>query len=160
MKTMKYFLFVLLPVYIPAITFTQDISEDPFMDAYVIIADTSFDYYLLREEMFDLGGKLSLEIDTMRRGYDSIKGLICLSEDDEDEIYAGEYYPRRFPGIFLSIEHLVFYIEGIWPGDRTMALVAAITEDKETAEEILSPIEEYSDNAFIIHTKIYIGCIH
>ncbi len=147
-------------LFLPLILFSQDTDNENFMNAYVVFADTSYDYFLLHKKMFELSEKLSLEIDTMRRGYDSIKDLICLSEDDEDEIYAGEYYPRRFPGTFLSLEHFIFYNEGDWPGDRTMALVTAITEEKEKADEILSSIEEYSENAFILYTKIYIGCIH
>ena len=79
-------------------SFAQDLTdEDQYMDAFVVIADTSQNYYDLRSEMFVLSEKLDLQIDTLGRGYDAAKDLIALPIDDADELYAGDHFPRRYP---------------------------------------------------------------
>ena len=56
----------------------------------VLIVDTGNIYYALNEKMYALGRTLNIEIDTIGRYYDKEKDLICLPEDDEDEMYAGD----------------------------------------------------------------------
>ena len=51
----------------------QTISEEEYMDAYIVVSDTSKDYYTLRNKMFQLGKNLVVEIDTMGRGFDTKK---------------------------------------------------------------------------------------
>ncbi|WP_262490545.1 hypothetical protein [Hymenobacter sp. CRA2] len=38
-----------------------------------------------------------LASDTLGRFFDEQKNLIRLPDDDEDELYAGDYFPRRCP---------------------------------------------------------------
>ena len=47
----------------------------------------------------------------MERTYDKAKNLIALPDNHEDEIYAGDYLPRRYPSSTLSLEYLQFYQE-------------------------------------------------
>jgi len=76
---------------------------------FVLVADTGKDYSSLRRKMFDLRNTLKISIDTMGRIYNKKKNLIALPDNDKDEIYAGEYFPRRFPSEKLSLEYLNFY---------------------------------------------------
>ncbi len=57
----------------------QEISDEQYMNAYIVIADTSQNYVELRKKMFDINEKLKTEIDTMGRGFNREKNLICLT---------------------------------------------------------------------------------
>ena len=140
--------------------FAQSTEEELYMDAFIVIADTSQDYFELRDEMFDLSEKLQLDIDTMGRGYDKSKKLICLPDDAEDELYAGSYFPRRYPSETLSLEYLDYYINRSQTDSRTIALIATITDDKQTADSSFAIVKQYMDSAFLIQTRIYMGCMH
>jgi len=138
----------------------QEISDEQYMNAYIVVSDTSQNYFELRQKMFDLNEKLKTEIDTMGRGFNKKKNLICLPENDKDEIYAGDYFPRRYPSETLSLEYLIYYTNGKKPTEGTIALVTIITDNKEKAEKKLAEVKRYSDSAFIINSKIYMGCMH
>lgn len=87
----------------------QESDDFMYMNAFIIVADTSESYEILHKKMYELSSKLNFEVDTMGRGYDKNKGLICLPENHEDEIYAGDYFPRRYPSDKLSLEYLDYY---------------------------------------------------
>ena len=142
-------------------SFAQDLTdEDQYMDAFVLIADTSRNYYDLRSEMFVLSEKLDLQIDTMGRGFDEEQKLIALPHDDEDEIYAGDYLPRRSPSGTLSLEYLRVYTEGNASSDGTIALIAAITPDRAEADQLLAKVRTLAKDAYILPSRIYMGCMH
>lgn len=126
-------------------------------EIHVLIADTSGQYFDLYDNMYALSELTGLEIDTMDRSWNEEKQLLCLANDHEDEIYAGEYYPRRFEHEHLSIEYLWLYTDAT---DETLALVAGIYETAEQAQQAHEVIIEYMPNAHIITTEMYMGCIH
>jgi hypothetical protein len=97
-------------------------------------------------------------MDTMDRTYNEAKELIALPEDHDDEIYAGDYFPRRYPAASLSIEYLSFYQEGT--GKKTMALVAGIYDNKSGADSALRILRGILPAAYIVESRIYMGCIH
>lgn len=138
---------------------TSDIAEqlDAYVNYYVVVADTGLNYYSLRDRMFDLNKSFGIPIDTMERGYNKAKDLIALSDKDEDEIYAGEYYPRRFPSKTLSLEYLDTYQFDTSP--KTIALVAGIYENKTSADSALQAIDKVK-TAFTFKGRGYVGCMH
>jgi len=151
----------ILTIFVSTISINaQDISEEQYMNVFIVVSDSSKDYFILREKMFQLSKNLAIEIDTMGRGYNKSKNLICLPDNDEDEIYAGDYFPRRYPSETLSLEYLDYYSNGDKPTGGTIALVIMITDEKESAEKKLKQIIKYSEGAFILNTKIYMGCMH
>ena len=151
----------LLTIFVSLITIkAQEISDEQYMNAYIVVSDTSKDYSVLREKMFQLSKYLEFEIDTMGRGFSTSKNLICLPDNDEDEIYAGDYFPRRYPSETLSLEYLNYYSNVQKPKSGTIALVVMITDEKEKAELKIKQINKYSGSAFIINTKLYMGCMH
>ncbi len=140
-------------------TDTSDISEqiDAYADYYVVVADTGLNYYSLRNKMFELNKSSNIPIDTMERGYNKSKDLIALSDKNEDEIYAGEYYPRRFPSKTLSLEYLDTYQFNTSP--KMIALVAGIYENKNSADSALQVIDRVKA-AFVFKGRVYVGCMH
>ncbi|QEM12551.1 hypothetical protein [Mucilaginibacter rubeus] len=138
---------------------TADIDEqrDAYANYYIVVADTGLNYYLLRDKMFELNKSSNIPIDTMDRGYNKAKDLIALSDKDEDEIYAGEYYPRRYPSKTLSLEYLDTYRYNTGP--KTIALVAGIYENKNSADSAFQVIDKLK-TAFVFKGRVYVGCMH
>lgn len=148
-------------VIITSVSNAQKIPKEQFMNAYVVIADTSQNYVDLRDKMFKLNDQLKAEIETMDRGFDSEKNLICLPLNAYDEIYAGEYFPRRYPSESLSLEYYNYYVTNEKTMSQpTIALVTTITADRKFAKLKLAELKIYSKHAFMVKSKIYMGCIH
>jgi len=135
-----------------------DLVENEIEVYYVVIADTGLSYYNLRNRMFLLQQEIKNPIDTMGRGYSEAKNLIALPDEDEDEIYRGQYFPRRFPSNTLSLEYLNSYNKAA--SDKTIALVAGIYERKNSADSALGYVRKYIKEAFTLKAEIYVGCIH
>ncbi len=125
---------------------------------FVVVADTSTDYYFLHKKMFDLNGQFNIPIDTMGRFYNKTKNLIALPDDDKDELYAGDYFPRRFPSENLSLEYLNFYHKKA--GDNTIALITGIYESEKNADSALTLLHKTEKKVFKIKADIYLGCMH
>jgi len=158
---MKKQIQLLIIFLIPFSLFSQDndTKDEMYMNAYLVIADSSHNYSELRKEMFYLSEKLNIEIDTSGRGFDINRQLICLPENDPDNLYAGGYIPRRFPSVSLSLEHLDYYTNGKWPeGGETIIIVVGIFSNKDDAEALLNKLK--SKKAFILFVKMYMGCMH
>lgn len=138
-----------------------DVEVVPYSDYatyYMVITDTSLIYSELQKEIYRLSQNVNKEINTMNRSYDASRNLIALPLDDPDEIYAGGYYPRRFPSEFLSIEYMSFYSSQT--REKNMALVSGIYEKQSSADSALVAIQKHTENAFVWKTEMYIGCMH
>jgi len=149
---------IILTILIPTLLFSQNDLNEDYMDIYVVVADTSQVYQDLKIKMIDLREKLNIEIDTMGRGYDLKKDLICLPENDEDEIYAGDYFPRRYPTETLSIEYLDFYDRE--NGEKSIGIIVGMFDKKDKAENSLKKLKDFTNRGFIIKANIYMGCMH
>jgi len=135
-------------------------NENPgdFANYYVVIADTGLSYKELLKKMTTISIYFDVNIDFMNRKYDEKRDLIALPENDPDEIYAGEYYPRRYPSNFLSLEYLSYFQENA--REKTIALVAGIYEEETSADSALHVFREKEPRAFKIKSHIYVGCMH
>lgn len=125
---------------------------------FIIIADTGTDFYSLNKKMYDLNKQLQLPIDTMNRYFNKKKNSIVLHENDEDKLYAGHYFPRRFPSESLSLEYLDVYQDDA--GKKTFALVTGIYEKNKSADSALAILKSKEKNAFKIKADINVGCVH
>lgn len=139
-------------------TIAQEIPEG-YSQSYVVIAEHSTDYDMLYEQMEALSKVTGAEIDLMGRVYNPKEKIIALPEDYEDDLYAGGYYPRRYMGKSLSIEHLSYYTGESPKGQETLILVVGILGEKE-ADELLQKILPHAKNAYVLKALIYIGCMH
>jgi hypothetical protein len=135
-----------------------DIINYDFATYYIVVADTNLDYSVLYDKMFRISQKMNITIDTMGRSYNEVKNLIALPDNDEDDIYAGNYYPRRYPSGFLSLEYLNFYSKNA--NKKTIALMSGIYENEISADSALAIINKIEKNSFKIKAEVYIGCMH
>lgn len=136
----------------------EETTDDNYSTYFVVIADTSADYYYLHKKMFDLNRQLNIPIDTMGRFYNKTKNLIALPDNDEDEIYAGDYFPRRFPSDNLSLEYLNFYQKKA--EKKTIALITGIYETEKSSDSALAVLYKIDRKAFKMKADIYVGCMH
>ena len=137
----------------------DSVSEfDEYATFFIVISDTGRDYYPLRNKMIALGDRLDILVDTMGRQYNAEKDLIALPENAEDEMYAGDYFPRRFPSEHFSLEYLNFYKEN--SNDKTIALVAGIYDNDRSADSALTVLRTIEGNSFKYKAKVYTGCMH
>lgn len=139
----------------------QKVEEDTlgnFADYYVAVLDTNANYNPMHSKMFSASKTLNIPIDTLGRYYNKKKNEIILPENDADEIYAGEYFPRRSPEENLSLEYLNIYKPDAKA--KTIALVAGIYEDKDSAAVALKKLKTIEPKAFVLKSKVYIGCMH
>jgi hypothetical protein len=137
---------------------SEGTTNDTNATYYVVVADTSLDYFILHQKMFDLNSILNIPIDTMGRFYNQRKNLIALPDNDKDEIYAGDYFPRRLPSDNLSLEYLDYYQKQA--GIKTIALVTGIYETEARADSALTVIHKTENKAFKVKADIYVGCMH
>ncbi len=134
------------------------IPAEEYADYFVVVVDTGFSYAALRKQMFKISNELELPIDTLGRTFDQKKNLIALPENDEDEIYAGDYFPRRGPGENLSLEYLDVYQKSA--SKKRIAMLSGIYENKKSADSALKIIKRIAPKAFSLKANIYIGCMH
>ncbi len=135
----------------------EDVANE-FGTYYVTIADTGQAYYPLRNEMMRLHQALAQPIDTMGWYFDAKKNRIVLPEDDEDEMFVGDYYPIRGPDAHLSLEYLSLYQRQA--RENTIALVTGIYEQQASADSALAILRKKAPQAFSVKAEIYEGCIH
>lgn len=132
--------------------------SDDMVHLVVTIADTGRSYGALHGRMQVLAARLPADIDTMGRYYDPVRDSILLPLDDEDELYAGQYAPRRFEGNSLSIEYLDMYDTTAAPG--TMALVTGLWATDQQADSALQQLRVHMRLAYRVHARVYQGCMH
>lgn len=140
------------------IVMNEDTANHSYDTFHVVVADTGAVYHLLRARMVELSEQQDLDIDTMGRSFNTNKNLITLPDDDEDELYAGACFPRRFPSEHLSLEYLHFYREAA--GDKTIALVTGIYGTAKEAESALGVLRQAVPQAFGFEAEVYVGCMH
>lgn len=138
---------------------TDSLSEFSETETYyVIVVDTSLNYAQLHKKMFEVQHAFKIEIDTMGRYYNPTKDLIVLPEDDEDELYAGDYFPRRFPSETLSLEYLSLYKNN--SNEKTIAVVSGIFEQEKKADSSLKKIQKVFPKTFKLKAEMFVGCLH
>ena len=137
---------------------TAEDSINNYETYYLVIADTSSSYYELHKKMFDLNAEYKIPIDTLRRYYNKEKKQIVLPDNDDDEMYAGDYFPRRYPSENLSLEYLDFYNRNA--NQKTIALVSGIYQSEKSADSLLTIIRKTDNKAYKLKSQVYVGCMH
>lgn len=137
------------------------VEEEIFVETdtfFVVIADTSISYYTLNKRMYVLAASHKMEVDTMNRYHNPQKGIV-LPDDDEDELYAGAFVPRRFASGTLSIEPLSMYDTTLQTDDK-MALVAGMFQQPAEADSLSRILNRAGYRAYVLEAAMYIGCMH
>jgi len=138
---------------------------DEYADYYLVIVNSSRSYKALHEDMFRISNGFHISIDTLGRYYNTETNAIVVPDDDEDEIYRGEYYPRRFESLSLSIENADYYddtkqIKEPRQFPAQMILVAGMYVQKESADSLRNALVKTYPRTFVQKSKIYTGCMH
>lgn len=134
------------------------IDDFNFSTYYIVAIDSSMNYYDLHATMLHSQAATDLKIDSLGRYYDAKKDLICLPDTVFDELYRGEYYPRRHLSEFLSIEYYDFFNENTVY--KNMVLLAAIYDNKKSADSLHSILKIDFPNSFTEASEVYVGCMH
>lgn len=136
----------------------EELNEDMAI-FYVVIADTGRDYYALDKKMYTIASIINSKVDTMNRYYNAEKNRIVLPDDDEDEIYAGEYFPRRFTSDALSIEYMDQYDTSEDAGN-IMALVTGVYDTLASADSLSDKLGKAGLKCRVVKAEMFIGCMH
>ena len=145
----------------PAMEKLDSMSEgghDEMQEVWVLVGDTSRNYFELDAEMYLWSGQLNWGIDTLERYYNKEKKALLVSDKSEDEIYRGEYFPRRFGTETLSIEYLNTY--STFTTANTFALLLGIYDSEAEAKKALNKSIKVSQRAFVLPSYLYMGCMH
>ncbi|MEE1945201.1 hypothetical protein VRU48_08785 [Pedobacter sp. KR3-3] len=139
---------------------TDSIADDSlnYANYYIVVADTGLSYPKLNLKMKGLAKSLHMQIDMLGRSYNEKENLISLPKNNEDEIYAGEYFPRRIPSESLSLEYLNYY--SAEARQKTIALVTGMYAELKQADSALTAVKRINPQAFKFYSKVYIGCMH
>jgi len=145
---------------------SQDgIPEEWIQDRYIVILFSSEDFHRAEREARRLAESSRTPFSMDDRVYDPKRGLI-LSDQAADEMYRGQYLPRRFHGTvsaegeeqgYLSVEKSEAY-QGL-PPDRYV-VVAGIRETKAQAQKDVRFFRTWAPDAFFVKSRLYLGCIH
>lgn len=127
-------------------------------DYFLVIADTSYDYYKILEESKKLSVDFSLDIDNLGRIYDPAADSILIPFNPEDVDYSRAYFLRRFPSSALSIEYLDAYQTN--SPQNKFALVAGIYKEEDECNKIAREMMNSYPNLYVLKTRIYLGCLH
>lgn len=125
---------------------------------YAVLADTGRDYASLHNTMFRIAKELNHPIDTMERYFNESTKELKLTEDSDDDMYAGYYFPRRFEGNFLSIEYLYLYDNKA--NTNTMAVVAGSFLSRNSADSLCRKLKPITPKSIVVMFWEYDGCLH
>ena len=139
--------------------FWIEITDDMFMsDQYILILKATNDYEKAVRLAQEASTLLDLEYDNEDIKYSKEKG-IYFSEDINDPTYAGEYYPRRYAGEYISLENAAAYAGFAEQG--TIIVVSGIYSKEEEALEALNKTRaRYHEDAYVKKVNMWMGCIH
>lgn len=157
-SNMKKLIFLVWTMLVADVSYSQNYNIDDYQNAYLVVADTSLNYYKLRKDMFDLSKLLTIQIDTLGRGYNSEQDLIIMPHDENAIVWIDGYFPRNEFSETLSIEYLEYYLH--WKNTRShnMALISIVTSYEDEARKNLNEVKKYFKGAFIIIADISTGC--
>ena len=158
MATILFLAFLSTSAFMACFVFAeQEITDDMFYSArYILILKSTTDYNVALRFANESSKKLGLELKIEDIEYSKEKG-ICFSKDIDDELYKGEYAPRRYCGDYISLENSSAY-EGFVEG--YIVVIAGIYQNKDDAELALRDVKESYPDAYVKKTNLWMGCIH
>lgn len=126
---------------------------------HILTIGEGYNYDSLSTQASQVAQHLHVKVDNLERIYDSKKGII-VPDNSDDEVYRGEYYPRRFADPTVSIEMNYAFADSMAEQDKKMIIVAGIYEKKSQADSVLALTKATYPLAKVITKELFIGCMH
>ncbi|MBO9702523.1 MAG: hypothetical protein J7604_20095 [Sporocytophaga sp.] len=137
---------------------------------YIVSVAEGYNYDSLKTIALQTADKLSFKFDTLGRYYNPQKGIV-LPDDDEDEMWAGEYFFRRNGENLVSVEMSYAYtdtsisnnepeLEKHRQDTTKMFVLAMMYLNKKSADSLANIIKVDYPSAKVFPAQIYMGCMH
>jgi hypothetical protein len=141
-------------------TTDSEIIDEEMQTAFMVILDSSNDFNSMHALAEKTAQEFHLVFDTIEKQYFPEKNLWGVSLLSEDELYRGEYFPRRSDGDThpLSLEYQQWYDDR--SREKNLVLMAGIFSFSLEAEEYINKFREKFPHAYILQKEIYMGCMH
>ena len=127
---------------------------------YLIEVATGYDFDSLKSISSKAASILGSKFNMLDRIYKPGKGII-VPESSDDEIYRGEYYPRRASNEqdFVSIE-MSYGFTGQRTDTLKMIALAGMYLLKTQADSVASLLKDKIPTTKIFKQELYLGCMH
>jgi hypothetical protein len=127
---------------------------------YIVEVAKGYNFDSLKNISANAVSILGSRFEMLDRIYKSGKGII-VPENDNDELYQGEYYPRRpfEDQNFVSIE-MSFGFNTEEADTLKMVSIAGIYSLKEQADSVVSLLQGKIPTTKTVKRELYLGCMH
>jgi hypothetical protein len=138
----------------------EGVAESETAIYYIVEVASGYDFDSLKSISSNAATVLGARFDMLGRVYKPGKGII-VPENDDDELYRGEYYPRRptEDEKFVSIE-MSFGFSEHYSDTLKMVALAGMYQLKIQADSVVSILKEKIPTTQTIRRQIYMGCMH
>jgi hypothetical protein len=138
----------------------DSLAEKENADFYLVQVADGYDYNLLKQKSYAAAEILHSKLDTLDRLYKPNKGIVC-PDSCGDEVYCGEYYPRRPFGNqnFVSIE-MAYAYEKNQSDTLKMIVFANIFSTKKQADSVTTILKNKIPTSVTVKSNLYLGCMH
>ena len=142
---------------------SEEISEtknEDYQTAFVVVLDTSDQFQKMYDLAMSTSRKFNVPFDTVQKSYFPETNIWGVSQSSDDEIYRGEYFPRRNGSEkdMLSLEYQYWYDKK--GNDKNLMLVTNIFSFSMDAEQSVAAWRKHFPQAFILQCEMYMGCMH
>jgi hypothetical protein len=138
----------------------EGVPESETATYYIVEVAAGYDFDSLKNISLNAATILGARFDMLARIYKPGKGII-VPENDEDEMYRGEYYPRRptEDENFVSIE--MSYVFSDQQADTLkMVALAGMYPLKSQADSVVSILKDKISTTQTVKREVYMGCMH
>ena len=127
---------------------------------YIVEVANGYNFDSLKNISANAVSILGSRFEMLDRIYKSGKGII-VPESSSDELYQGEYYPRRpfEDQNFVSIE-MSFGFNTEEPDTLKMVSIAGIYSLKKQADSVVALLQGKIPTTKVIKQELYLGCMH
>lgn len=141
-------------------TSDAETKNEDYETAFVIVLDTSEQFYKMYDLAMATSKKYQIEFDTTERAYFPETNIWGVSQSSSDEMYRGQYFPRRKGDEKdkLSLEYMYWYDKK--SNDKKLMLVSNIFSFSMDAEQSVAAWRKSFPQAFILQCEMYMGCMH
>jgi len=147
------------------------VAENQYELNYVVAVAEGYDYDSLRKVALETSELLNFKFDTLDRYFNKTRKKIVLPDNYEDDMWAGEYYFRRFRDSVVSIEMRSAYIDTLtqknekamtkfYSDTLKMFVFANMYNTKKQADSLSKILKPKFKQTTVIPTEIYMGCMH